>query len=84
MKRTAMSGYGVELALKRTDYLVVDDRAKSSGRKDGSQSSDVASGAEATFSETLGPDPWSETATPMTNEEIAGEIDSQNCDFHNS
>lgn len=29
-KRTELAGYGVEMALKKTDYLVVDDRASTS------------------------------------------------------
>ncbi|KAK1061252.1 killer toxin resistant protein, partial [Friedmanniomyces endolithicus] len=42
----AVSGYGVELALKRTDYIVIDDRQAKEG-----QASDVAPAAEGTHSE---------------------------------
>ncbi|WPH00603.1 glycosyltransferase family 24 protein [Acrodontium crateriforme] len=35
----AVSGYGVELALKRTDYIVIDDRKE--GEEDGSENSQV-------------------------------------------
>jgi hypothetical protein len=70
--RSGLSGYGVELALKNTDYLVVDDRA-----------GQTASAAKAVtnepgfnqgfFSEVLGNDPWSELSVPLTKQEIQGE-----------
>ncbi|KAK0346138.1 killer toxin resistant protein [Friedmanniomyces endolithicus] len=42
----AVSGYGVELALKRTDYIVIDDRQANEG-----QAGDAAPTAEGTLSE---------------------------------
>lgn len=44
-KPLTVSGYGVELALKRTDYIVIDDR-----EKDGAEDKDKAA-AETTLSE---------------------------------
>ncbi|KAK5137202.1 hypothetical protein LTR08_000707 [Meristemomyces frigidus] len=41
-----VSGYGVELALKRTDYIVIDDRQAEEGQNDG-----TVPGADATLSE---------------------------------
>ena len=67
-----MSGYGVELALKRTDYLVVDDRATGQAGKDALDGKTDETSAIGVFSEKLGPDPWSELATPLTTEEING------------
>jgi UDP-glucose:glycoprotein glucosyltransferase len=46
-KPLTVSGYGVELALKRTDYIVIDDRQAESEQKDGS----TASSSETTLSE---------------------------------
>lgn len=45
-KPLAVSGYGVELALKRTDYIVIDDR-----KAEEAQADDAASTGEATLSE---------------------------------
>ncbi|TKA54389.1 hypothetical protein B0A55_13077, partial [Friedmanniomyces simplex] len=45
-KSLAVSGYGVELALKRTDYIVIDDRQADEGKAD-----DAALAAEGTLSE---------------------------------
>jgi UDP-glucose:glycoprotein glucosyltransferase len=74
-KRVPLSGYGVELALKKTDYLVVDDRAapvkKVSGEGDvGVKYRNTQAGP---FDETLGTDPWSELSKPLRPTEIAGE-----------
>ncbi|BEI94341.1 uncharacterized protein CcaverHIS019_0608000 [Cutaneotrichosporon cavernicola] len=61
-ERTKLSGYGVEMALKKTDYLVVDDRQT------------VGTGDEGMYVEkdrfesVLGKDPWSEP--PLTKPEI--------------
>ena len=46
VKPLTVSGYGVELALKRTDYIVIDDRQEGEEQSDGS-----ASPTEATLSE---------------------------------
>jgi UDP-glucose:glycoprotein glucosyltransferase len=70
VKRTGVSGYGVELALKNTDYLVVDDRA-STPASTGSAATSGASTHEY-FRDTLGDDPWSELSTPLTKEELRG------------
>lgn len=73
-RRTTLSGYGVELALKKTDYLVVDDRATGGP---GSSSSTGANNSRQThsgpFSHVLGEDPWSELSTPLTKMEVRGE-----------
>lgn len=67
--RTPLSGYGVEMALKKTDYLVVDDRDGKTG-----------SGAQAAFRgptnatrkfDVLGEDPWAETQKPLGPKEVA-------------
>ncbi|ORX39729.1 UDP-glucose:Glyco protein glucosyltransferase-domain-containing protein, partial [Kockovaella imperatae] len=61
--QTPMSGYGVELALKRTDYLVVDDRqAKSQGKA----TQWTHSGP---FDDVLGSNPWQELSIPLTANE---------------
>lgn len=74
-RKTALSGYGVELALKRTDYLVVDDRATG-----GSTGGNTQGTLEATrgrqdvgglFGGVLGKDPWSELSTPLRPTELA-------------
>lgn len=74
--RTGMTGYGVELALKKTDYLVVDDRATA-----GVKSGDAASMGDSThfkssgpFADALGNDPWSELSAPLKPSEVAGEL----------
>lgn len=70
--RTKLAGYGVEMALKKTDYLVVDDRA-SAGNNGKQAVLGSSSAASNPFAEVLGDDPWAETATPLTKEEIASE-----------
>lgn len=71
--RVALSGYGVELALKRTDYLVVDDRASPSSEQ---IPFSAPSGQSDTgpFSKQLGSDPWAELSTPLRPTELAGEL----------
>jgi UDP-glucose:glycoprotein glucosyltransferase len=71
-KKTALSGFGVELALKKTDYLVVDDRATSSSSSL-AQTRTEGRNQSGLFSETLGPDPWAELASPLTAPEVYGE-----------
>jgi UDP-glucose:glycoprotein glucosyltransferase len=51
-----LSGYGVEMALKKTDYLVVDDR-QTSARGAGEEYRQADP-----FEDVLGADPWSEPA----------------------
>ena len=36
-----LSGYGVELALKRTDYIVIDDRGKTSDKNEGTNTKEI-------------------------------------------
>lgn len=67
---TPLTGYGVEMALKKTDYLVVDDRVTGSSEQKTFQ---AARNASNPFLQQLGEDPWAETATPLTEEEIASE-----------
>lgn len=71
-----MSGYGVELALKKTDYLVVDDRAApdttSAADVLGSRAGDATSG-EDVFDNQLGEAPWTELSTPLTTAEVSGQ-----------
>jgi len=72
-RRTGLSGYGVEMVLKRTDYLVVDDRA-SAGAKQTSQKPDCSGvNRPGMFSDVLGQDPWLETAIPIASHELRGE-----------
>ena len=71
IRHTGMSGYGVEMALKKTDYLVVDDRSTSPESPSGQESSDHGSSV-GLFSEILGSDPWTELSTPLNPDEIKG------------
>lgn len=77
-RKTAMSGYGVELALKRTDYLVVDDRATSGSSAGLAQEPLSSAGelgsAEGPFATILGADPWLELSTPLRPTELASEL----------
>jgi UDP-glucose:glycoprotein glucosyltransferase len=67
-----MAGYGVELALKKTDYLVVDDRDTGSHSAPIEASGNEKEVAAGTFQEILGEDPWSELATPLSKFEVMG------------
>ena len=67
-----MSGYGVEMVLKRTDYLVVDDRATSGGTQGFGKLDKISSNGSDIFSGALGENPWSETATAITKDELKG------------
>ena len=70
-----MSGYGVEMALKKTDYLVVDDRATGSSRTSGAKTVVKATGAQSgPLNDVLGEDPWSELAIPLTASEVNGQF----------
>ncbi|WVF72342.1 hypothetical protein IAT40_007156 [Kwoniella sp. CBS 6097] len=78
VRKTPLSGWGVEMALKKTDYLVVDDRAStssSSGSSSG-EAQKVMKGdtrdknVSSVFRDVLGHDPWSDLATPLTNTEV--------------
>ena len=66
-----MSAYGVEMVLKRTDYLVVDDRATGRGRQT-SPVNNASTNESGMFREVLGDDPWAETASPITKDELRG------------
>jgi UDP-glucose:glycoprotein glucosyltransferase len=76
-RKSVLSGYGVELALKNTDYLVVDDRATGTGGKDHAQAPVVGAkqdNAEGPFAAILGSDPWSELSTPLRPTEVASTL----------
>lgn len=68
VKRTPLTGYGVEMALKKTDYLVVDDRM--TGGSSGQTTFQASEDSSDPFSSVLGSDPWAETATPLSEQEI--------------
>lgn len=79
-QRNYLSGYGVALDLKKTDYLVVDDRQAAQSR-DGSQG-DQKGGEDAvdlvmnlieTFDDEKGDVP--NVASALSEEEIAGIFD---------
>ncbi|WVQ71501.1 hypothetical protein IAR50_001039 [Cryptococcus sp. DSM 104548] len=68
-KALPLAGWGVEMALKNMDYLVVDDRA--TGKKDAAGEKTVASSdASGIFSHVFGDDPLSDLATPLSPKEI--------------
>ncbi|WVQ98589.1 hypothetical protein IAU59_005718 [Kwoniella sp. CBS 9459] len=77
-RKTPLSGWGVEMALKKTDYLVVDDRATTSSSSSSSSGSGEAQkvmrsdnkNVSSVFMDVLGQDPWSDLATPLTNTEV--------------
>ena len=71
-KRTGLAGYGVELALKNTDYLVVDDR-DSLPTQDRKPDPAAPSTEEGFFANELGDDPWAELSTPLTKDELSSE-----------
>lgn len=64
----------MELALKKTDYLVVDDR--DTGSSPSGNVAEVEGGnismSGNSFTEVLGHDPWAELATPLTKFEMLG------------
>ena len=63
----------MELALKKTDYLVVDDRNTGASLQTvPSVDGENISLSGNSFSEVLGQDPWAELATPLTKFEILG------------
>jgi hypothetical protein len=70
--KSKMAGYGVELALKRTDYLVVDDRNSGSVGPESQDQSANASLSSGSFEEILGSDPWADLAVPLTKSEVMG------------
>lgn len=74
--KSKMAGYGVELALKKTDYLVVDDRNSGSGTAD-SQDQANASLSSGSFEQILGPDPWADLSVPLTKSEVMGKSSSR-------
>ncbi|WVW83270.1 hypothetical protein I302_105289 [Kwoniella bestiolae CBS 10118] len=71
-KKTPLSGWGVEMALKKMDYLVVDDRltGSSSSPQDQNKSNGQGKSEKGIFDDVLGKDPWSDSATPLTPAEI--------------
>lgn len=72
-----MAGYGVELALKKTDYLVVDDRDTGSGSTPFEPSESAEEVIGGTFQEILGENPWSELAIPLSKFEVMGKSGDQ-------
>jgi UDP-glucose:glycoprotein glucosyltransferase len=77
--KSKMAGYGVELALKKTDYLVVDDRDTGSASSADSQiQSSNATLASGTFEDILGIDPWAELSTPLSKFEVMGTFSQHN------
>lgn len=72
-RRTGLSGYGVELALKNTDYLVVDDRDSGSSVVNRTKG-EVGTTEHGFFAEVLGSDPWAELSIPLTKKELSGEL----------
>ncbi|OXG53132.1 UDP-glucose:glycoprotein glucosyltransferase [Cryptococcus neoformans] len=68
-KPLSLSGWGAEMALKKMDYLVVDDRAtgKITFQNEGDE---VARNESNIFAHVFGNDPWSDQATPLTATEI--------------
>lgn len=73
-RKTKLAGYGVELALKNTDYLVVDDRDSGSSPEASRLNLESVNTSMTgdSFAEVLGEDPWAELATPLTRFEILG------------
>ncbi|KAK4688056.1 UDP-glucose:glycoprotein glucosyltransferase, partial [Tremellales sp. Uapishka_1] len=69
-RKTAMAGFGVEMALKKTDYLVVDDRVNAGNSKSTVSTDQHVSNGAGMFSEVLGEDPWSDTSTPIALSEL--------------
>ena len=69
-RRTPLSGYGVEMALKKTDYLVVDDRV-TAGSQEGVPETTSASSSDS-FADILGEDPWLELSVPISTAELSG------------
>ncbi|WWC85342.1 uncharacterized protein L201_000205 [Kwoniella dendrophila CBS 6074] len=72
-KKTPLSGWGGEMALKKTDYLVVDDRATGSSTSPAtpqSQSNGTHNSEAGIFDDILGENPWNDLSVPLTTEEI--------------
>lgn len=73
---TGLTGYGVELALKRTDYLVVDDRATTQSPGSVAQKVFEAPGevrkAAGMFGDVLGDNTWAQLAKPLRLSELEG------------
>lgn len=70
-KPLSLSGWGAEMALKRMDYLVVDDRAtgNTSFQCEGDE---MTRDESSIFAHVFGDDPWGDQATPLTPTEIRG------------
>ncbi|WVQ78198.1 hypothetical protein IAT38_000281 [Cryptococcus sp. DSM 104549] len=71
-KKLPLAGWGVEMAMKNMDYLVVDDRVTGSAEKkeSGGAGEVEKPGDKGLFSHVLGDDPWSDLVTPLTPEEL--------------
>lgn len=62
------------MALKKMDYLVVDDRITRSQSGSSAQSNSTSDSKIGMFTDVLGEDPWLEQNTPLTKGEIQGEL----------
>ncbi len=75
-RKNSLKGYGVEMVLKKTDYLVIDDRdtgGSGVGKVDAVPAARKNASAEVDEIEAyLGEDPWAELETPLKASEIAG------------
>ncbi len=74
-RKSSLGGYGVEMVLKKTDYLAVDDRVtgeqktlmdNETGRVDSTQRD------QTDLLSALGENPWNDLVRPLSPTEIAG------------
>lgn len=81
--KVSVKGYGVEMVMKKTDYLVVDDRdigdaqvplqpPRENSADHGIPSRGSLSVSDDVFRDILGDDPWSELAKPLKPSQVAG------------
>lgn len=72
---TPLSGWGVEMVLKKMEYSSVDDRARKQGQLgEGEEQEGRASGFESHFfDEKLGPVSWDQNKVPLTEEQLESE-----------
>ncbi|KAL7422173.1 killer toxin resistant protein [Cryptotrichosporon argae] len=68
---TQLAGFGVEMALKKTDYLVVDDRA-TGGQEQATFAAPATTNGTDYFADVLGAEPWAELSTPLSPRELQG------------
>ncbi|KAJ9120827.1 hypothetical protein QFC22_002761 [Naganishia vaughanmartiniae] len=75
VSRNSLKGYGVEMVLKRTDYLTVDDRETADVGSDQQQvyvfSNNTVTNKQNRYAEIFGDDPWADlAANPLRPSEI--------------